>query len=134
MMPRVFFFFFLVPRVLKTTVLSFFQILKKLFQVGREILSLCSNMIRSRVPSALLDSNTGFISAVFYLFMRDAQREVEIQAEEEAGSMKATQCGTQYQDSRITPWAKGRLSTTEPPGVPSSGFKTMLTLSSSPKV
>ena len=32
--------------------------------------------------------------------------------------MQEAQCGTQFQDSRITPWAKGRDQTTEPPTDP----------------
>ena len=39
---------------------------------------------------------------------REKEREAEIQAEGEAGSMQEAQCGTQSQDSRITPWAEGR--------------------------
>ena len=42
--------------------------------------------------------------------------EAETQAEGEAGSMQGAQCGTRSQDPRITSWAKGRRSTTEPPG------------------
>ena len=41
------------------------------------------------------------------------------QAEREAGSMQRARCGTQSWDSGITPWAKGRCSTTEPPRHPS---------------
>ena len=48
----------------------------------------------------------------FYLFMRDTEgereKEAETQAEGEAGSMQGARCGTQSQNSRITPWAKGR--------------------------
>ena len=50
--------------------------------------------------------------------MRDTGREAETQAEGEAGSMQGTRCGTKSQDSRITPWAEGRYSTTEPFGIP----------------
>ena len=46
--------------------------------------------------------------------MRDTEREPETQA----GSQRGTGCGTQSQDSRITPWAEGRCSTTEPPRCP----------------
>ena len=42
-----------------------------------------------------------------YLFMRDTQREVETQAEGEAGSMQGAQCGTRSRVSRVTPWAEG---------------------------
>ena len=49
-----------------------------------------------------------------YLFMRDIEREAETQAEGEAGSLLGAQCGTQSQDPRITTWAEGRCSTTEP--------------------
>ena len=44
--------------------------------------------------------------------MRDRERGAETQAEGEAGSMQG---GTQSWDSRITPWAEGRHSITEPP-------------------
>ena len=59
-----------------------------------------------------------FFKDFIYLFMRDTETEAETQAEGEAGSMWAAQRGTQSQDSRITPWAKGRRSTTEPPRCP----------------
>ena len=43
--------------------------------------------------------------------------------------MQGTRCGTQSQVSRITPWAKGRRPTTEPPGLPTeSEFKIKLNL------
>ena len=54
--------------------------------------------------------------------MRDTQREAETQAEREAGSTQGVRCGTPTQDPRITPWAEGRRSTTEPPMCPSSIF------------
>ena len=38
-----------------------------------------------------------------YLFMGDTQREVETQAEEEAGSLWGAQCGTRSQDPGIMP-------------------------------
>ena len=47
--------------------------------------------------------------------MRDPEREAETQAEGEAGSLQGAWCGTQSRDHRITPWAKGRRATTEPP-------------------
>ena len=56
----------------------------------------------------------------FYLFTheRHTERETETQAEEEAGSMQGARHGTQSQDSRIMPWAKGRRQTAEPPRDP----------------
>ena len=42
----------------------------------------------------------------------------EIQEEGEAGSMPGARCGTPSWDSRITPWAKGRRQTAEPPRDP----------------
>ena len=42
-----------------------------------------------------------------YLFMRDAQREAETQAEGEVGSMQEAQGGTRSGVSRIMPWAAG---------------------------
>ena len=56
-----------------------------------------------------------FLKDFISLFMRDTQREAETQAEGEAGSMQGAPCGTQSRDSRITPWAKGRCQTAEPP-------------------
>ena len=53
-----------------------------------------------------------------YLFIRDTESEAETQAEGEAGSLQGAWCGTWSQDPRITTWAKGRLSTTEPPRYP----------------
>ena len=53
-----------------------------------------------------------------YLFMKDKEREVETEVVGEAGSMRGARCGTQSQDSRITPWAKGRRLTAEPPRRP----------------
>ena len=46
--------------------------------------------------------------------VRAREREAETQAEGEAGSMQGARCGTWFQVSRITPWSKGRSSTTEP--------------------
>ena len=40
--------------------------------------------------------------------MRHIEREAETHAEGEAGSMEGPGCGTQPQDSRFTPWAKGK--------------------------
>ena len=45
-------------------------------------------------------------------------RETETQAEGEAGFMQGSRHGTQTRDPRVTPWAEGRRSTAEPPGVP----------------
>ena len=48
-----------------------------------------------------------FFKDFIYLFMRDAQRETETQAEREAGSMQGAQCGTRSRVFRITPQAAG---------------------------
>ena len=50
--------------------------------------------------------------------MRDREREVETQAEGEAGSTQGAGCGTQSRDSRIKPWAEDKHQTTEPPRDP----------------
>ena len=50
--------------------------------------------------------------------MRHTEREAETQAEEEAGSMQGARCETRSQDPGITPWAKGRHLTPEPPRDP----------------
>ena len=50
--------------------------------------------------------------------MRGTEREAETQAEGEAGSLSGAQYGTWSQNSGITPWAKGRCSTAEPPRRP----------------
>ena len=48
----------------------------------------------------------------------DREREAETQAVKETGSMQGARHGTQSRVCRITPWAKGRLQTTEPPRDP----------------
>ena len=55
--------------------------------------------------------------------MRDTQREAEMQAEREAGSLHQAPMGLMW-DSILAPrdHVKGRCSTTEPPGVPSFEF------------
>ena len=50
--------------------------------------------------------------------MRQTHTEAETQAEGKAGSLWGPLCGTQSQDPKITPWAKGRRSTTEPSRCP----------------
>ena len=51
--------------------------------------------------------------------MRETERQAETQAEEgEAGSMQGAQRGTRSWESEITPQAKGRRSTAEPPKRP----------------
>ena len=50
--------------------------------------------------------------------MRDTEREAETEAEGEAGSMQGAGLRTGSQDPRITPWAKGRHYTAEPPRDP----------------
>ena len=50
--------------------------------------------------------------------MRDTQREAEIQAEGETGSMQGVRRGTRSRGPRIMHWAEGRRSTTEPPRDP----------------
>ena len=54
------------------------------------------------------------------LFMRDTQKEAETQAEGETGSLQGAWCGTRSHYPGITPWAKGRRSTTEPPRRPNT--------------
>ena len=53
-----------------------------------------------------------------YLFIheRHGEREAETQAEEEAGSMQRTRCGTPSWVSRITPWAEGGAKLLSHPG------------------
>ena len=52
--------------------------------------------------------------------MKDTEkgREAETQAGREAGPMQGAPCGTRSWDSRITRWAEGGCSTTEPPRHP----------------
>ena len=62
----------------------------------------------------------------FYLFTheRHREREAETQAGEAADSLQGAWCGTRSQNSRITPWAKGRCLTAEPARHPNlSHFK-----------
>ena len=54
-------------------------------------------------------------------FMRDTQRQRHRQREKQA--LRGAWCGTWSQDPRITPWAKGKYSTAEPPRYPCCGFK-----------
>ena len=68
-----------------------------------------------------------FFLSFICLFMRDTQRR---EAEKEAGSMQRARCRTQSQDSRITPWAKGRRSTTEPPRRPSDASSKLFSIQS----
>ena len=64
------------------------------------------------------------------LFMRDTRRERSRDtAEGEAGSSWRTQCKTRSQDPKITTWAKGRCSTTEPPRCPTNCNLTHVLLS-----
>ena len=52
------------------------------------------------------------------MYSWETEREAEIQAEGEAGSMQGGRCGTWSWDSRITPWVKGSRSTAKPPRRP----------------
>ena len=58
--------------------------------------------------------------------MRDRKKERERgrqrQAEGEAGLMQGARCGTQSQDSRITPWTTGGTKHLSHPGCPSRFF------------
>ena len=56
--------------------------------------------------------------------MRDMrrEREAEIQAEGEAGSMQGAQHGTQYQVSRIMPWAEDGAKPLSHLGCPGNNF------------
>ena len=59
-----------------------------------------------------------FFLKVLFIYSWETHSETELQAESEAGSLGGSWCGTQSQDSGIQTWAKGRSSTTEPPGCP----------------
>ena len=61
----------------------------------------------------LFSSNILFLKILF-TYSWETQREAETQAEGEAGSLWEAWGGTWSQDPRITTWAKGRCSTTEP--------------------
>ena len=65
-----------------------------------------------------------FFKDFIYLFMivTKREREAETQAEGEAGSMKGARRGIRSRVSRITPWAKGRRQTAEPPRDPGRKF------------
>ena len=88
--------------------------------------SLYAYMIFLYLFSSTLLSYVVFINffkiKIFYLFTHDRPRETETQTEGKAGSMQGVQYGTRSQDSRITPWAKGRCLTTESPRDPSFRF------------
>ena len=51
---------------------------------------------------SLVLNKSYFLKRFYYLFMRDTERGVETQAEEEAGSLWGARCGTQSQDPGIT--------------------------------
>ena len=56
---------------------------------------------------------------IFYLLIHERHREKgRDMAEGEAGSLRGTGCGTQFQDPGTMTWAKGSHSTTEPPRYP----------------
>ena len=62
-----------------------------------------------------------FLKILFsYSWETQGERQVETQAEGEAGSLRGARCGTRSwsRDRGITPWAEGRCSTTEPPRRP----------------
>ena len=61
-------------------------------------------------------SNPTYKVLCFLLFIYSWEREAEIQAEGEAGSVQEARCGTWFQVSR--PWAEGRCQTAEPPRDP----------------
>ena len=74
--------------------------------------------------TCLLDERlrVGLIFKKDFVYAWETQRVAETQAEGEAGSLWGAQCGTRSQDPRITPSAKGRRSTTEPPRCPQLSF------------
>ena len=59
-----------------------------------------------------------FFLKILFMYSWVTQREAGTLAEREAGSMQRAWCRTESQDSRITPWTKGRCSTTESPRCP----------------
>ena len=59
-----------------------------------------------------------FLKKILFIHERYTERGAETQAEGETGSMQGDQCGIRSLVSRITPWAEGRRSTTEPPRRP----------------
>ena len=74
-------------------------------------------LLRKTYNFGKLESTPKSFFLRFYLFIHEKQRdrEVETQAEGEAGSMQGARHGTRSQDSRIMPWAEGRRQTAEPP-------------------
>ena len=63
-----------------------------------------------------------FLKIYLFIFIydrhREREKEAETQEEGEAGSMPGARRGTRSRDSRVTPWAKGRRQTAEPPRDP----------------
>ena len=55
--------------------------------------------------------------------MREREREAEIQAEGEAGSMQGARCGTQFWVSRITSWAEAGA---KPLSLPGAALNTLI--------
>ena len=78
------------------------------------------------LPLLLIDKILFIFKKYFiYLFMRDTAREREERQrhrQREAGSMQGAPCGTRSPDPGITPWAKVRCSTAEPPRHPPTHF------------
>ena len=85
----------------------------------------CSKPVTTELEEMLLIYSTRCFFLFFlrfYLFISEntqrGEREADTQAEGEAGSTPGVRCGTRSWDSRITPWAKGRHQTAEPPRDP----------------
>ena len=86
----------------------------------------CYNLISSPICIFLSILLFYFILKILFIYSwethterksreREREREAETQAEGEAGSMQGARGRTWSWDPRITPWAEGRCSTTEPP-------------------
>ena len=77
----------------------------------------------AQVPSETLYKSCIFKNILFvYSWETQREREAEIQAEGEAGSMQGAWYGTRSRVCRIMPWAEGRHQITELPGLPKAIF------------
>ena len=64
-----------------------------------------------------------FFFKILFIYSWETQRERKRHRQREAGSSQEAQCGTWSQDPRITHWAEGRCSTTEPLRCPKQSGK-----------
>ena len=85
--------------------------------LAKQSLILFFMLLKKKLPNFILLK----IFRSLFLHERHRERGAETQAEGEAGSLRGAPCGTRSQDPGVTPWAKGRHSTTDPSRCPENG-------------